>query len=100
MSRVLFVHNGDSRFVNIDRQIFSSAFDVTELALIRGRPEVSHVVRMVREHDLIVGWFSSWHTFVPLTTAQLFRRPSLLIGGGYDLARMPEIDYGHQRGGI
>jgi glycosyltransferase involved in cell wall biosynthesis len=27
-------------------------------------------------------------------------KPSILVIGGYDVANMPEIDYGHQRGGL
>ncbi|MBZ5596310.1 MAG: glycosyltransferase family 4 protein [Acidobacteriia bacterium] len=56
--------------------------------------------RQVRNHDLVFGWFASWHSFLPLLFARLLRRPSLLIIGGYDVAAMPEIGYGHQRGGI
>ena len=32
--------------------------------------------------------------------AKLMGKPSVLVIGGYDLANMPDIDYGHQRGGL
>jgi glycosyltransferase involved in cell wall biosynthesis len=50
--------------------------------------------------DIVVGWFASWHTFLPTLLARALHKPSLLIVGGYDTANMPEIGYGSQRGGI
>ena len=54
----------------------------------------------VRSHDLVFGWFASWHTFLPLLFARLLGKPSILVIGGYDLANLPAIGYGHQRGGL
>ena len=51
-------------------------------------------------HDLVFGWFASWHTLLPIEFARILRKPSLLIIGGYDVADIPEIEYGHQRGGM
>jgi glycosyltransferase involved in cell wall biosynthesis len=48
----------------------------------------------------VIGWFASWHTFLPVVVADLLGKPSILIIGGYDIARLPEIGYGHQRGGL
>ena len=55
------------------------------------------LLRAVRRSDLVFGWFASWHTFLPVTLAWLMRRPSVLVAGGYDTARMPEIGYGIQQ---
>jgi glycosyltransferase involved in cell wall biosynthesis len=49
---------------------------------------------------LIFGWFASWHTFLPFVFARLSGKPSVLVVGGYDVANMPQIGYGHQRGGL
>jgi len=35
-----------------------------------------------------------------LLLAKLFHKPSILVIGGYDLANLPEADYGHQRPGL
>ncbi|MGH2842321.1 MAG: hypothetical protein ACRDKL_01860, partial [Solirubrobacteraceae bacterium] len=49
--------------------------------------------------DVVVGWWASWHTFLPFTLAWLLRKPSLLIVGGFDTAAVLDINYGYQLGG-
>ena len=49
---------------------------------------------------MVVGWWASWHTFLPITLAWLLRKPSLLIVGGFDTAAEPEYGYGYQLGGL
>jgi glycosyltransferase involved in cell wall biosynthesis len=50
--------------------------------------------------DLVFAWFANWHSFLPITLAWLLRKPSVLIMGGFDTANMPDIGFGHQRGGL
>jgi len=100
VQRILLVHNELTEFVRLDLEELRKHFYVTE------RFESARVFnpfalwRQVKDHDLVLGWFASWHTFLPLEFARLQRKPSVLIIGGYDVADMPEIDYGHQRGGF
>lgn len=95
--RILFVHNALTEFVRLDLEELRKHFLVTE------RFESSRVInvldlwRQVKEHDVVFGWFASWHTFLPVQLAKLARKPSLLVVGGYDVANMPEIGY-RQRG--
>jgi glycosyltransferase involved in cell wall biosynthesis len=100
MTRILFVHNHPTHFVKLDLEILRERFDVTELFLSSRRITPLAVWRQVARHDVIFGWFASWHTFLTLLFAKLLRKPSVLIIGGYDLANMPEIGYGHLRGGV
>jgi glycosyltransferase involved in cell wall biosynthesis len=58
------------------------------------------ILRAVVDHDVVFGWFASWHTLFPAVAARMLGKPAVLVVGGYDLANMPGIDYGHQRGGI
>jgi glycosyltransferase involved in cell wall biosynthesis len=48
----------------------------------------------------VFGWFASWHTLLPLAFSSMQGKPSVLVVGGYDLAKLPSIGYGHQRGGV
>ena len=99
-AKILFVHNALTEFVRLDLTALRETFDVTE------RFERSRFVnpftlwREVKGHDLVFGWFASWHTFLPVQFAKMLGKPSVLVIGGYDVANMPEIGYGHQRGGL
>lgn len=75
-------------------------YQVTECYLQSRLMNPSGIWQQVWSHDLVFGWFASWHTCLPLEFAKLLGKPSVLVIGGYDLANMPEIDYGHQRGGM
>jgi glycosyltransferase involved in cell wall biosynthesis len=97
---ILFVHNGAAQFVRLDLEELRKRYQVTECYLRSRWLNPLSIWRQVRKHDLVFGWFASWHTFLPITFAKLMHKPSLLVIGGYDLANMPEIGYGHQRGGL
>ena len=99
-SRLLFVHNDLASFVRTDLQLLRERYPVTDLYLRSKRLNPGTILAAVARHDVVFGWFASWHTFLPLLFARLLGKPSLLVIGGYDLARMPEIGYGHQRGGL
>jgi glycosyltransferase involved in cell wall biosynthesis len=58
------------------------------------------MVREVARSDLVFGWFASWHTFLPVALARLMRKPSVIVIGGYDTARLPDIGYGLQQRGM
>ena len=98
--RILFVHNDQASFVHTDMALLRERYPVTDMYLPSRRMNPFAVAAAVARHDLVVGWFASWHTVLPVLFARLFGKPSLLVVGGYDLANMPEIGYGHQRGGL
>lgn len=100
LQTILFVHNGLAEFVRLDLEELRKRYQVTECYLRSRRVNPFTIWREVKRHDLVFGWFASWHTFLPLAFAKMLGKPSLLIIGGYDLANMPEIGYGHQRGGL
>lgn len=98
--RILFIHNALTEFVGLDLEELRKKFVVTE------RFENSRAInplvlwRQVKAHDLVFGWFASWHTLLPVQFAKLAGKPAVVVVGGYDVANMPEIGYGHQRGGF
>jgi glycosyltransferase involved in cell wall biosynthesis len=100
LTRVLFVHSRRASFVEIDREILAERYEIEDLYQPGRVPDPVAVVGGVARADLVFGWFASWHTFFPITLAWLLGKPTVLIVGGFDTANMPEIGYGHQRGGL
>jgi glycosyltransferase involved in cell wall biosynthesis len=98
--RLLYVHSRKASFVAIDREILAARFEVEDLYQPGRVPNPVKVIRGVVRADVVFGWFASWHTFLPVTLAWLLRKPSVMVIGGFDTANMPDISYGHQRGGL
>ena len=100
MKRILYVHSRKASFVQIDREILAERYALEDLYQPGRVPHPIQVIRGVLRADLVFGWFASWHTFFPITLAWLLRKPSVLVIGGFDVADMPDIGYGHQQGGL
>jgi glycosyltransferase involved in cell wall biosynthesis len=98
--RILYVHSRKASFVEIDREILAQRHELEDLYQPGRLPNPIKVIGGVLRADLVFGWFASWHTFFPITLAWLLRKPSVLVIGGFDVANMPDIGYGHQQGGL
>ena len=94
------MHSRKATFVAIDREILAERHEVRDWYQPGRVPNLPRLVPALLRSDLVFAWFASWHSFFPITLAWLLRKPSVLIIGGFDTANMPEIGYGHQRGGF
>ena len=99
-ARLLFVHNHLAKFVQLDLALLRERYAVREWNQQSRWVNLPALTRAVAQCDLVFGWFASWHTFFPFGLARMFKRPSFLVVGGYDVANEPAIEYGSQRGGI
>jgi glycosyltransferase involved in cell wall biosynthesis len=101
MTRILFVHNKLTRFVQTDRDLLAERYAVTErYEPAWHRLRTLRIWRAVRVHDLVFCWFASWHALTPVLAAHRLGKPVVVVVGGYDTANVPEAGYGSQRGGI
>jgi glycosyltransferase involved in cell wall biosynthesis len=100
VKRILYVHSRKASFVQIDRELLAERYELEDLYQPGRLPNPVKVIGGVLRADLVFGWFASWHTFLPITLAWLLRKPSVLVIGGFDVANMPDIEYGHQQGGL
>jgi glycosyltransferase involved in cell wall biosynthesis len=97
---VLLIHNKLTRFVRTDRDLLRARYELEELAIAGHWASPWRVWEAVRRCDVLFCWFASMHSLLPALTGRVLGRPVVVVVGGYDTANMPEIDYGHQRGGL
>jgi glycosyltransferase involved in cell wall biosynthesis len=97
--RLLFIKSRRASFIELDQELLAERYEVTAIYQPGRYANPLKILRAVRGADVIVGWWASWHTFLPFTVAWLLRKPSLLIVGGFDTAAEPEYGYGYQLGG-
>ena len=97
MAGILFVYSRGSTFVSIDREILQRRWELREWQQQSSIVNLPKLALAVWRSDVVFGWFASWHTFWPITLAWIMRKPSVLVVGGVDTARMPEINYGLQQ---
>jgi glycosyltransferase involved in cell wall biosynthesis len=98
--RLLYVIPRRNTFTDIDRKVLARRFEVTEYYQPGQVPRLRELIGKLRRCDVVFAWFASWHSFAALSAARLLRKPSVLVVGGFDTARVPEIGYGWQRGGV
>ena len=99
--KILFVHSSNETFVKLDRELLINSFELCDLYVPRKFPVSFGLYwRSVRKSDVIFCWFASWNSFWVILLAKIFRKPSIMVIGGYDVADLPEANYGHQRGGL
>ena len=99
--KILFVHSSNETFVKLDRELLINSFALCDLYAPRKFPVDFRLYwRSIRKSDIIFCWFASWNSFWAILLAKIFRKPSIMVIGGYDVADLPEANYGHQRGGL
>lgn len=98
--RLLFVKSRTASFIELDQRLLAERFELDVIYQPGRLSNPLRVLRAVRQADIVVGWWASWHTFLPFTLAAIIGKPSLLIVGGFDTAAEPEYGYGLQIGGL
>jgi len=55
---------------------------------------IPKIVEGVIWADLTFSWFGSFHAFFTVLFSKLLHRKSVVVAGGYDVAKMPKMSYG------
>jgi glycosyltransferase involved in cell wall biosynthesis len=92
--RIAFVYYASfSSFIKRDYDIISRVHEVKKVNF-SGPGDAVKLMEAVANCDLALIWFAGGHAFAAVLLAKLLRKKSMIIVGGFDVARVPEINYG------
>ncbi len=90
---VALVYYSFSSFVRQDYEILSNHFDVRRVRYSSLKDVVS-ILGAVLRSDVTFSWFAGGHAFLAVLFSKIFGKRSIVVVGGYDVAYVPEINYG------
>ena len=100
-ARILFVHPTKSAFIQADLDLLKRHFDVRVLDLGGVRKNAGGVLRTVWRlawgtlwADLTFAWFAERHAKWMIRSSRILGRPAVVVVGGYEVAKVPEIGHG------
>jgi hypothetical protein len=91
--KIAFIYYDFSSFVRQDCEILSRHFEVVKTNY-RRPVDIFRIIASLWESDASFSWFASGHSFVAVLFSKLLGKRSVVIAGGYDVACVPEINYG------
>jgi glycosyltransferase involved in cell wall biosynthesis len=91
--RIFFFSTMSRPFIDEDERILARHFTVDRL-LSSGIGAVPGIVRGVWKADVVLVWFGSVYAALIVSLSKLFRRGSIVVVGGVDASKEPEIGYG------
>jgi len=95
--RVLFIKPwSGSTFIENDEKILRKHFDASIFDWSAEKHPEYKILKILlkKDVDLIFMWFATRYFAPIIFLSRLFGTPSVVIAGGFDVAYVPEIDYG------
>jgi glycosyltransferase involved in cell wall biosynthesis len=91
--KILFTSSLTSTFIQEDIRLLQKHYDVTPLTTI-GPVAFFSILTRIRSHDITFTWFASVYAFIVVFLGRLFGKNGIIVAGGADAAKLPEIPYG------
>jgi glycosyltransferase involved in cell wall biosynthesis len=91
--KILFTSTLSNPFVLEDLRLLRKFHDV-DAFISSGIAVPFRLVYRVLRADVTYTWFASVYSFFVVFLARLFRKKSIIVVGGVDVARVPEFNYG------
>ena len=100
--KILFVRTSKSSFIQKDLEILRKHFEVRVVeGIILNKSEPKSTLKSVFKMlkgilwaDITFSWFASTHAFWAVRLSKIFKKKSIVVVGGIDVAKVPEIGYG------
>ncbi|KAF0238289.1 MAG: hypothetical protein FD181_1100 [Prolixibacteraceae bacterium] len=101
---ILFIYTNYSTFVKTDYEILTSEHEVTKYQFkpVKGLSKTAfqflkqllYLVLNIWKFDIVFIWFADYHSFLPVLFAKILGKKSFVVIGGYDVVKMPRLNYG------
>lgn len=99
--KILFVRPFKSSFIQRDLELLEEHFDVKVVDYTFSKKNFNGVFKSSCEMltgilwaDVTFSWFASYHAYCAVRLSRIFRKKSIVVVGGYEVAKVPEIGYG------
>jgi len=96
--RIGFLFHHPSTFVVRDIAILTEFGDVRQVGC-HGKRDVFRLASAVLRTDVNYSWFALGHARAAVRMSKLVGKESIVVAGGFDVASIPELDYGMARSG-
>ena len=101
--KILFFCRGSAGFIERDIVHLKhlgdvEVFDAAQMNV--GRYVQALWSARTKSTGLLYCWFAGRHALFPAAVAKLWHKPLVIVAGGWDVASVPEIQYGLMRGGL
>lgn len=100
-TRILFVHPSKTTFIEADKRLLSDEYDVRIVDFDVSKTDLIDVLRVayrlffgVMWADLTYSWFAEKHASKAVILSRLFGKRSIVVVGGYEVAKVADIGYG------
>ncbi|WP_340817862.1 glycosyltransferase family 4 protein [Methanolobus sp. WCC4] len=93
MIKILFLYDEPRTFILQDLAILKDYYDVVPLKY-SGKKDIPLIAWYILITDINFSWFALGYASVAVFFSKLFRKKSVVVAGGWDVASVPEINYG------
>lgn len=100
---ILFIYSKKSSFVKRDLEILSKNFNVKEVELplvkdpmviLQNFLKIIKMLKYILWADLTFSWLADLHALAAVIYSKVSNNKSIVVVGGYEVAKIPELQYG------
>jgi glycosyltransferase involved in cell wall biosynthesis len=99
--RILLTYIHDSPFIKTDLHLLEKHYDLRTISFGAFRNDKRNLPRSIWELmtgiiwcDATFTWFADYHAFIVVQLSRLLNKKSIVMVGGHEVAKLPEISYG------
>lgn len=99
--KIIFVCPFKSSFIQTDLKLLRKHFNVKVVHFILTRKNIAgtfftpmKMILGVLWADMTFSWFADYHAFWAVHLSKILKKKSVVVVGGYEVAKVPEIEYG------